>query len=73
LQGAASLSRKALCGDFHCGDWIDEMIQAGKRFMIYSPNEAQIGQGGGGYWSNYDGWVDLVWRDKQGEKNRQPA
>ncbi|MDD2862925.1 MAG: hypothetical protein PHI71_17915 [Acidiphilium sp.] len=45
-------------GDLHCGDWIDEMIQAGKRFMIYSPNEAQTGQGGG-YWSNDDGWVDL--------------
>ncbi len=45
-------------GDFHCGDWIDEMIQAGKRFMIYSPNESQMGQGGG-YWSNDDGWVDL--------------
>ena len=40
------------------GDWIDDMIQAGKRFMIYSPNEAQMGQGGG-YWSNDDGWVDL--------------
>lgn len=25
-------------GDLHCGDWIDELIRAGKRFMIYSPN-----------------------------------
>ncbi|MGC9272100.1 hypothetical protein [Acidiphilium sp.] len=47
-----------IIGDLHCGDWIDEMIQAGRRFMIYSSNEDQMGQGGG-YWSNDDGWVDL--------------
>lgn len=60
-----------IVGDLHCGDWIDEMIRSVKRFMIYSPNEAQMGQGGG-YWSNDDGWTDLdnatifQWSERKG-------
>jgi len=27
-------------------------------FVIYSPNEAAVGDGAG-FWSNEDGWVDL--------------
>ncbi|MDD2878323.1 MAG: hypothetical protein PHT60_14075 [Acidiphilium sp.] len=47
-----------IIGDLHCGDWLDKMIQAGKRFMIYSPNEDQMAQRGG-YWSSDNGWVDF--------------
>jgi hypothetical protein len=46
-----------IIGDLNCGEWIDEIIQSAKRFIIHAPGEAEAGQGG--YWSNAHGWSSL--------------
>lgn len=37
---------RTVIADLDCGGWLDDMIRAVMRFMIYSPTEAQMGQGG---------------------------
>lgn len=52
------LATGEIIASVHTGDWLEKMINPKTWFVIYSPNEQQMGQGGG-YWSNDDGWVNL--------------